>query len=181
MKKTVKKPVRKNASERAISDRQILGRFDLDTGDKFSPKKDWEEVKKYFKGKCVYCGAKEGNKVVLHKDHAIPINRRWLGMHRHGNIVPACQECNSDKSARNFAHFCRLQDKLGKQSKRGAEAEKDIREYMKYMRGIGYKKLRLGKNEEERKEIRKILDEAGKESGKLRDATVALLKEIVNT
>ena len=180
MKKIAKKPVRKNASQKAFADRGLLTRVDLDTSDRFLPK-DWEGVKEYFNGKCVYCGKPEGKETKLYRDHAIPINQRWLGMHRHGNIVPACQECNSDKSARHFAHFCRRQDKFGKQAKRGAEAEKDIREHMKYMRGLGYKKLRLGRNDEERKEIRKVLDEAGKQSGKLRDATVALLKKIVNT
>jgi len=133
---------RKNASKKAFAERTFLNRFDLDTGNRFTSK-DWAKVKKHFKERCVYCGKKEGAEVKLEKDHAIPINRQWLGLSRPGNIVPACQKCNSEKSDRHFVRFCR------RQAIKGREAETAIKEYMKEVGG----KFRLGKNEYERKEI----------------------------
>ena len=159
---------RKNASKKALADRTFLNRIDLGTENRFSSK-DWEKVKKHFKERCVYCGKKEGNGVKLEKDHAIPLNRQWLGLSRSGNIVPACQKCNSEKSDRHFVRFCR------RQAIKGREAESAIKEYMKKIGG----KYRLGKNEEERKKIRKEMDKARELAAEIRDNAVESIKEIV--
>jgi len=171
---------RKAASKKVLSYRGILRKIDLHTDNLFSPK-DWEEVKKYFKCQCVYCGTPESKTERLQKDHAIPMNRKWLGLHRRGNIVPACPRCNRAKSDRRFIGFCRWQDKNGKQATRGSKAEKDIKDYMKYMKEKGNNpKLRLGKNAAERKKIQKIIDDAHEQAKAVRDGAVEKLKQMVN-
>lgn len=45
--------------------------------------------------RCAYCGTRPER---LHLDHVIPLKRG--GRHSIGNLVPACQPCNSSKSAR---------------------------------------------------------------------------------
>lgn len=46
-------------------------------------------------GECAYCGA---TPALLHIDHVVPLKRG--GRHSIGNLVPACQSCNSSKNAR---------------------------------------------------------------------------------
>ncbi len=58
-------------------------------------KDDWEEVVQLFDGKCAYCG---DNQKKLMLDHFIPLNRG--GLHRHGNVVPACMFHNQSKKDR---------------------------------------------------------------------------------
>lgn len=171
MAKTAKKTVRKNASKKALASRGLLIRFDLGTDTRLLPK-DWEDVIKHFKGKCVYCGKKADK---LSKDHAIPVNEQHLGLHRIGNVVPACRKCNSDKGARHYVHFCRRQDKYGKIAQRGKEAELDI---TKYMKDMSYKKL--GRNQTERNKIRKIISKAREQAAIIRDEAVASIEKIVN-
>ncbi|HBI01907.1 MAG TPA: HNH endonuclease signature motif containing protein [Flavobacteriales bacterium] len=56
-------------------------------------KSDWERIKtEIFNNLCAYCG-KEGQK--LQMDHLIMFNRTEFGLHHPGNIVPACNGCNS--------------------------------------------------------------------------------------
>ena len=62
---------------------------------------DWLETKAYFSYQCAYCGA-EGD---LLMEHVIPINRRYLGEHRLGNLVPSCRSCNSEKADKDFREF----------------------------------------------------------------------------
>ena len=38
-------------------------------------------------------------------DHAIPINREYLGEHKLGNLVPACRDCNSRKAGNDYREF----------------------------------------------------------------------------
>lgn len=45
--------------------------------------------------RCAYCGTRPEK---LHLDHVIPLKRG--GRHSIGNLLPACQPCNSSKSAR---------------------------------------------------------------------------------
>lgn len=52
---------------------------------------EWEEIQYLFGHRCAYCG--EVTK--LTQDHLIPISKG--GTHDCGNIVPACQPCNSRK------------------------------------------------------------------------------------
>jgi 5-methylcytosine-specific restriction endonuclease McrA len=54
----------------------------------------WEAMKKASGYRCVYCG---GRPARLTQDHTIPLSKG--GSHTASNIVPACQPCNSRKSA----------------------------------------------------------------------------------
>jgi len=162
MKKIAKKTAPKTTSKINTDVRVILREFDESI--------DWEAVKKHFKGKCVYCG-KEGE---LHKDHAIPVSEKHLGLSRPGNIVPACRQCNSDKAAKHYSDFCRYHTRDGKIAKRRRDAERDITEYMK---SKSYKKL--GKNEAERDKIRKIISDSRKEMGKIRSEAIAKIEKII--
>lgn len=53
---------------------------------------DWRYIKEAYQYKCVYCHIKN---IKLTQDHVIPISKG--GPHIAGNIVPACQSCNSKK------------------------------------------------------------------------------------
>ena len=74
----------------------------VDTGEKARhggqsslTEREWEDCKVFF-GECCYCGSKKA----LTKDHVIPLNDG--GTLSKGNIVPACQSCNSSKSDNNM-------------------------------------------------------------------------------
>ena len=68
----------------------------------FKPtKRQWSEVLAFFDGACCFCG------VVLvgantARDHLVPLNKKSLGLHAWGNIVPSCLECNKQK---HFGHW----------------------------------------------------------------------------
>ncbi|HCG7747325.1 TPA: HNH endonuclease [Vibrio parahaemolyticus] len=62
---------------------------------------DWFATKAYFNHQCAYCG--ESKELVI--EHAIPINKVYLGEHRLGNLVPSCKECNSAKASKDFREF----------------------------------------------------------------------------
>jgi len=46
---------------------------------------------------CAYCGNKPDG-APLHLDHIVPLKRG--GQHSIGNLIPACQRCNTSKNAR---------------------------------------------------------------------------------
>ncbi|KAB0463609.1 HNH endonuclease [Vibrio kanaloae] len=62
---------------------------------------DWQATKAYFNHTCAYCG--EAKELVI--EHAIPINKVYLGEHKLGNLVPSCKECNSAKASKDFREF----------------------------------------------------------------------------
>jgi 5-methylcytosine-specific restriction endonuclease McrA len=62
---------------------------------------DWQATQEYFANRCAYCQSAE----TLVMDHAVPINRSSLGEHRLGNLIPACDSCNSRKGHRDFRTF----------------------------------------------------------------------------
>ena len=64
-------------------------------------KKDWQETINYFNNSCAYCGKKTN----LVMEHIVPINRKSLGEHRLGNIIPSCKQCNIEKSDKSFIDF----------------------------------------------------------------------------
>ncbi|HBC3552877.1 TPA: HNH endonuclease [Vibrio parahaemolyticus] len=67
---------------------------------------DWQATKGYFNHQCAYCG--ESKELVI--EHAIPINKVYLGEHRLGNLVPSCRECNSAKASKDFREFLEGRD-----------------------------------------------------------------------
>jgi len=70
-------------------------------GNESLAEKDWLNTKEYFSNLCVYCGSNEN----LEIDHAIPINKKSMGEHRLGNLVPSCKACNKDKASKDFREF----------------------------------------------------------------------------
>jgi len=62
---------------------------------------DWLATKEYFAHQCAYCGSSDE----LLIEHAVPINRRSLGEHRLGNLVPSCKKCNQSKASRDYREF----------------------------------------------------------------------------
>ena len=61
------------------------------------------EVRAFFGERCCYCGANldeaPGDTA---QDHLIPMNKSSLGLHAWGNVVPACQACNSKKHGQEW-------------------------------------------------------------------------------
>jgi len=52
---------------------------------------EWEDIKKHYKYRCVYCGEKKP----LTRDHVVPVSKG--GAFTKDNVVPACKSCNSVK------------------------------------------------------------------------------------
>lgn len=77
--------------------RNILGRL----GNEQFNASQWESVIADFGNCCAYCGAAED----LVMDHVVAINKRALGEHRLGNLVPACRLCNAKKAEQDFRVF----------------------------------------------------------------------------
>lgn len=88
-----------NAQNSAV--RYVLG----NVGEESFTEKAWLDVKRWFGHRCAYCGSK--HQLVM--DHAVPISIEALGEHKLGNLVPACQECNSAKSKLTYDEYLRGQ------------------------------------------------------------------------
>lgn len=56
---------------------------------------DWERLLARHGHKCAYCGC---SGVQLTQDHIVPLSKG--GRHSIGNLLPACQSCNSSKGSR---------------------------------------------------------------------------------
>ncbi len=48
-----------------------------------------------FGSRCAYCGSPPPPALVA--EHLVPMNRKSVGLHAWGNVVPACKECNGIK------------------------------------------------------------------------------------
>lgn len=72
-------------------------------------KREREEIKKIFGGKCAYCGKELGDR--FHVDHIEPIFRGWsekperAGKDEKENLIPACIRCNLRKSTLSVEQF----------------------------------------------------------------------------
>jgi len=55
----------------------------------------WRDVLDQYHHRCAYCGRKVAELTI---DHVVPLSRG--GKHSASNVVPACQHCNSSKSAK---------------------------------------------------------------------------------
>lgn len=84
----------------------------------------WEECKKYFNYVCAYC---EQDKP-LTQDHFIPLSKG--GEYSANNIIPACMNCNSNKSSRL------LSDWYPKQPFYSKQRESKILDYLGYSQGV---------------------------------------------
>ncbi|MCI2254553.1 HNH endonuclease [Domibacillus sp. PGB-M46] len=57
-----------------------------------------------FNHRCCYC-EKKLTIDTMEKDHLIPMNKTYVGLHAWGNLVPACHSCNSKKSGKEWMSF----------------------------------------------------------------------------
>lgn len=83
--------------------------------------KQWEKCKKYFDGKCAYCGNGTDK---LEQDHFIALSNN--GEYTKNNIVPACRFCNTSKKNKDFFEWYSQQEFYSK------EREKKILKYLHY-------------------------------------------------
>lgn len=132
--------------------RNILSNIEYESFDE----KDWNETKSYFLDKCAYCGAEDK----LEIDHAIPINRKNLGEHRLGNLIPSCNTCNSKKSNMDFREFL------------GGDDEK-INTILSYMNSKEYNPI------EDNEQIRNILNIAHNEVSALASRYIEIINNII--
>jgi HNH endonuclease len=65
-----------------------------------------DALKDRFDGRCAYCGAQ----VALVAEHLVPMNRKSVGLHAWGNIVPACKPCNDIKAGHAWGAHSQLDD-----------------------------------------------------------------------
>ena len=64
--------------------------------------REWNRLCQRFDWACAYCGCK----TVLTMDHVVPLIRG--GSHGIGNILPACQPCNSSKNKKFLVEWRRV-------------------------------------------------------------------------
>jgi HNH endonuclease len=84
---------------------QDMGRaYDEERGLPPFNKKHLAELKAFFDDRCCYCGT-GFDATPAHQDHLIPVNKTDLGLHAWGNVVPACQDCNSKKHGSDWRAF----------------------------------------------------------------------------
>ncbi|EGU39463.1 HNH endonuclease [Vibrio scophthalmi] len=116
---------------------------------------DWQATKAYFNHQCAYCS--EAKDLVI--EHAIPINKVYLGEHKLGNLVPSCKECNSAKASKDFREF------LGDDEQRIAFIES-------YMDEKNYVSLK------DNEQIQMILEMAYREVGAVAERYIAIINEL---
>lgn len=118
---------------------------------------DWIKTKQYFKNCCAYCGKKSESLIM---EHAVPINKKSLGEHRLGNIIPSCKQCNNSKGSKSFVEF------LGDNNVK-------IKAIKKYMDSKNY--VPLGENEQ----IKMILNMAYNEVSSVSNRYIQILNGLV--
>jgi len=116
---------------------------------------DWQETLKYFDYKCAYCDKED----TLIMEHAVPINKKYLGEHRLGNLIPSCKKCNDKKHNKNFIEF--LNDDIEK-----------IGKIQKYMDSKNYVPLTGNK------QIEMILEMAYNEVATVSNRYITILNEL---
>lgn len=71
----------------------------------FGPKQaQRDELLDFFDHQCCFCGLGI-DRSSLSQDHLIPMNKKDLGLHAWGNVVPCCKGCNSEKQQRPWQEF----------------------------------------------------------------------------
>lgn len=85
---------------------QEMGKeYDMERGlEPFAKKHLRAEVLDFFEGRCCFCGDDLPPSKV-NGDHLIPTNKTDLGLDAWGNIVPACNPCNSTKHGKDWRDF----------------------------------------------------------------------------
>ncbi len=90
---------------------------------------DFNGVKAFFNDSCCYCGVQFSGTAAV-QDHLIAMNKKTLGLHAWGNIVPACGTCNARKLDRDWKEFI--------QSQSGPKAKARINQVKKYQMRYEY-------------------------------------------
>ncbi|WP_354587349.1 ADP-ribosylglycohydrolase family protein [Janibacter sp. UYMM211] len=63
---------------------------------------DWQATIRALGSRCIYCEASFSASVKVVIDHVVPINKTDLGENVIGNVVPACQDCNTEKRGKSL-------------------------------------------------------------------------------
>lgn len=66
----------------------------------------WQQTLDYFNNCCAYTG-QPLDATGYDKDHAVPLNRKYGGLHVYGNVVPASKEANRQKGGKRYDEFLR--------------------------------------------------------------------------
>jgi hypothetical protein len=91
--------------------------------------KHFKSVREFFGDRCCYCDAElEGGRTA--QDHLVPRNKTSLGLHAWGNVVPACQDCNSRKLGREWHEY--LVERAGTSAAERYKRVKDFINHYKY-------------------------------------------------
>ncbi|GAB3840315.1 HNH endonuclease [Hymenobacter jeollabukensis] len=69
-------------------------------------KEHWQATLDFFGNRCAYTG-KALAPADIDRDHAIPLNRASGGLHRFGNLLPACRQANNEKGSLTYVEFLR--------------------------------------------------------------------------
>ncbi len=64
----------------------------------------WLQTLDYFGMQCAYTGQALLRETTV-KDHAIPINKDYCGLHVFGNVLPCTREVNADKHHKHYRDF----------------------------------------------------------------------------
>lgn len=139
--------------------RNILGNL----GNHSFSMEGWKQVQQFFNNECAYCGSKGA----LTMDHAIPINKEYMGEHHLGNVVPACQQCNSDKASQDYIEFLYHKEQ-------GSERLRKIDDHMRYKEYVPIK------NRENQAELREVLQLAYEELKPLAVRYINILSLMLN-
>jgi hypothetical protein len=85
---------------------QDMGRvYDEERGlSPYNGRQHFKAVREFFDDRCCYCGV-EFETTSPHQDHLVPVNKKDLGLHAWGNVVPACQSCNAKKHGSDWRDF----------------------------------------------------------------------------
>ena len=64
---------------------------------------EWQRTLDSFDRRCAYTGEALGPDAV--RDHAVPINRTYCGLHLYGNVLPTTRATNSEKGGQHWREF----------------------------------------------------------------------------
>lgn len=101
-----------------------------------SDKDAFEQALEHFSNKCLYCDI-DGKQVMLQADFLWTQNEG--GVHKFGNIVPACPTCNSTRNNMSWELFLKG-DYIKSKGKSDKEINDKIKKITKYMTENGFQK-----------------------------------------
>jgi hypothetical protein len=121
--------------------------------------KHLQAAKSYFDNKCAYCEERND----LHFDHAVPINKTSLGLHRVGNLVSSCAECNQQKGQRDFRVFL----------KGTSDGDRKIDKISTYMTSLNYVPL------SDDNQIKELIEAARQEVASVSERCIVAISKLL--